>query len=281
MNEAHPISFLESIILGFVQGLTEFLPISSSGHLVIMQNVFGIGGSQVLFDITVHGGTLLAIFLVFKKDLAELSRTAAAILTGRRSDNRTAERMVVGIAVGTVPTAVIGVAFSEQFHRMFASMTAAGVGLLVTGVVLLSTVFKVKPRIDSRTHISFVHALIIGTAQGLAIIPGISRSGTTIAVALALGVDRELAVRFSFLLAVPAIVGAMAFEMKGHLFGAEGVSQDLGLTAMFSGAAVAAVTGVFALRLLLGVVRQGRISWFAYYCWVLGIMAIVLGLTRG
>ena len=128
MSETHPISLFESIILGFVQGATEFLPVSSSGHLVIIQNLFGVQGSVVLFDVMVHVGTLSAILLVFRNDIADLAHTAVGALTGRMSNNHAEQGVLAGIIVGSIPTAFIGLMFSEQFKHLFASVTAAGVG---------------------------------------------------------------------------------------------------------------------------------------------------------
>ena len=285
MSEPHPISLLESIILGFVQGATEFLPVSSSGHLVIIQNLFGVQGSIVLFDVMVHVGTLAAIVLVFRKDIADLVNVVINILTGKIA-NDTAERSVVaGIVIGSIPTAFIGLAFSDQFKQLFSSMTAAGIGLLFTGLILMSTIIRRSAGSNTEAreggHIQFTQALLIGVAQGLAITPGVSRSGTTIAVALLLGVERGLAARFSFLLAIPAILGALALELRDHFQAVAAVPAHTDTTVMLIGAVVAAVTGIFALKFLLRIVRHGKISLFAYYCWALGAIAIVLGIMRG
>ncbi len=262
------------MILGVVQGATEFLPISSSGHLVILQTLFG-AEPGLLFDVMLHVGTLAAIIIVFRKDLARLARAGA--------DARSDRWMLSAIAAGCVPTALIGVAFSEQFERMFTSMTAAGIGLMATGLILMCTAWRNKWLSDdggrSYERINIGQALLIGTAQGLAIIPGVSRSGATIAVALLLGVERELAARFSFLLAVPAILGALAFELKDYRSAAS--PGGAGAAAMLLGPLVAAVVGVFALKLLLEIVRKGRISLFAYYCWALGLLAIGYGIFKG
>jgi undecaprenyl-diphosphatase len=268
-----------------VQGATEFLPVSSSGHLVILQVLFGQDEPQLLFDVMVHVGTLVAIFVVFRKDIADLLRTAFAVVGIGETEGRTGRWMPVAIAVGCVPTALIGVTFAEQFERLFASMTAAGSGLIVTGLILMSTVWKGKSSSEAgaggSTQIGLGQALLIGTAQGLAIFPGVSRSGTTIAVALLLGVERELAARFSFLLAIPAVIGALAFELKGYSPAAHSGAGIAGMFIMMTGAIFAAVTGIFALTLLMNIVRRGRLSSFAYYCWAIGGLAIWHGIFRG
>ncbi len=273
------------MILGLVQGITEFLPISSSGHLVILQGLFGMSEPQVLFDVMLHAGTLAAILIVFRKDVVELVRAAIRIAVNRNLGEQPAERMLAAIAVGCVPTAFIGVVFSKQFERMFASTTAAGIGLLITGLVLIGTVWRSEPEADAGAgapeRVGLVHALLIGTAQGLAIVPGISRSGATIAVGLLLGVPRELAARFSFLLAVPAILGALAFELKGHSAAGNTAPASASMPAMLCGTLVAAVAGITALVVLLRVVKRGRIHLFAYYCWAVGLVAIALGIFKG
>jgi undecaprenyl-diphosphatase len=285
LREDASISVIKALILGFVQGVTEFLPISSSGHLVILQNLFGMAEPQVFFDVMLHVGTLAAIFVVFRKEIGELVRDSLGTVFGRRPSGQSGGHMLTSIVVGCIPTALIGIVFSKQFERMFASMTAAGFGLLLTGVILMGTEWKGMRPADSEScgsdRIRLAHALLIGTAQGLAIFPGISRSGTTIVVALLLGVERELAARFSFLLAIPAILGALALELKGTMSAAHAVSETAGMTATLFGTAIAAIIGIIALRILLRVVRGGRISLFAYYCWLVGFVAIVFGLVRG
>ena len=283
MSEGASISLIESVILGFVQGVTEFLPVSSSGHLVILQHLFGAEEAQVLFDVMLHVGTLAAIFVVFRKDIAELAKAAFGMVGGKRPESRYHEWMLKGIAVGCIPTAVIGLAFSQQFERLFASTTAAGIGLLATGSILMSTAWKSRAGAGDNfsARIRLTQALLIGAAQGIAIFPGISRSGATIAVALVLGVERESAARFSFLLAVPAILGALAFEMKDYLHASYSLPAVPGAAAMLLGMLVAAVTGIIALKFLIGVVKKGKISLFAYYCWALGLLAVGYGFFRG
>ena len=283
LSEGAPISLIESIILGLVQGATEFLPISSSGHLVIMHTLFGAGEPQLLFDVMLHVGTLAAIVVVFRKDLARLGRAACGIFRGGNTEDHEDRRLVMAIVIGCVPTALIGVGFSEHFERLFASITAAGTGLLATGIILMSTAWREKifHGAESRFpgRVGAVQALVIGAVQGLAIFPGVSRSGTTIAVALLLGIERESAARFSFLLAIPAIAGAFIFELKD--FQPATSPGITGMATMLSGMIVAAITGIVALRFLLGIVKRGRISLFAYYCWALGLLAICFGVLRG
>jgi undecaprenyl-diphosphatase len=284
-SEGAPISFLESVILGIVQGATEFLPISSSGHLVILHALFGQDDPQLIFDVMVHVGTLIAIFAVFRKDIGDLLRTALALAGIGSPENRSGWWMLAAIVAGCIPTALIGVMFAERFERLFASTTAAGGGLIVTGLILMSTAWKGKSGSESGaapvTRIGLGRALAIGTVQGLAIFPGVSRSGATIAVALLLGIERELAARFSFLLAIPAILGALVFELKDYAPAAYSGAKIAGPGDLLAGATCAAVTGIFALIFLMNIVKKGRLSFFAYYCWAVGLLAICFGIFRG
>jgi len=284
LNEGAPISLIESVILGIVQGATEFLPISSSGHLVILQQFLDMGDDQMLFDVMLHVGTLVAILVVFRKDIGELSRIFAGLVTGRRQQNRDGERMLIAIALGCIPTFFIGMSLSNVIEQMFTSIIAAGTGLIVTGIILMSTVWKKNAQdgtcAQSHGSVHFTHALLIGTVQGLALFPGISRSGTTIAAALLLGVERELAAKFSFLLAIPAILGALVFQLKDYLPGTGPVPEIPGMAVMLSGTLAATITGMIALKFLLGIVRKGRISLFAYYCWAVGLLIIVTGIIK-
>ena len=264
--------------------MTEFLPVSSSGHLVIFQALFGQDGPRLLFDVVLHVGSHVAIFVVFRESIAETARAAFGLAGFSKQAGRGDAWMPTAIIVGCVPTAVIGVCFAERFERLFASTTAAGVGLLVTGALLMSTQWgKASSKRDGGglDRVGIAHALLIGVAQGLAITPGVSRSGATIAVALLLGIERELAARFSFILAIPAILGALVFELKDHFPAGGSGSGDVGATAMLLGGLAAAVTGIIALKLLLGIVRKGKLSLFAYYCWALGLLAIGYGVLRG
>jgi undecaprenyl-diphosphatase len=273
------------VILGLVQGITEFLPVSSSGHLVILQNLLGMSEPQVLFDVMLHVGTLMAILVFFRKDIIDLIQSGVKILTTGKLSDQPGERMLAAIVIGSVPTAVIGFLFAKHIEKMFASITAAGVGLIVTGFVLMATTWKGSRMAGEKdaplNRITFIQAVLIGTAQGIAIIPGISRSGATIAGALILGVPRELAARFSFLLAIPAIVGALALELKDYSPAGHSISTSPTPGAMLSGTLVAAISGIIALTLLLRIVKRGKISLFAYYCWALGLLAVIVGVVRG
>jgi undecaprenyl-diphosphatase len=238
---------------------------------------------QVFLDVMLHVGTLSAVFIVFRRDIAELLRAGLSIVKTRKVGTASSEKMLLAIIVGSVPTALIGFLFADQFERLFSSMLSAGIGLLLTGFLLKATQRQPQEEmaraLDGSGGITVRQAGLIGTIQGLAIIPGISRSGSTIAVALLLGVPRETAARFSFLLSIPAILGALLLEGKDVLSAAgPGVTN---MPATLAGTLIASGVGILSLALLLRIVRRGRISVFAYYCWLLGALAIIGGFLKG
>ena len=276
------IDWFEALVLGMVQGATEFLPVSSSGHLVIVQNIFGLTEPAVLFDVVLHVATLLAVLWYYRKDVLAILRQSVAALRGlSKGAGWTAVqaeypffRLAWLIFVGSIPTAVLGFGFQETFEKLFGSLQAVGMMLMITGLwlpglVLLLTRFAPRgergiPRMRVRD------AVLIGLAQGLAIAPGISRSGFTLAAALLLGLERETAARYSFLLSVPSVLGALLFKLAD---GGNGVSQ----LAMFLGFVAALVAGYFCLVLLVRVVKRGQLAWFAPYCFLVGLLALYFG----
>lgn len=263
-----------AVALGILQGITEFLPVSSSGHLVIGQHLLGWQEPNLFFDVSLHVGTFLAVALVFRHDIALLVRGGLNWLRdpgGGRSDERNeARRIFTLVLCGTIPTVILGFTLKDFFERLFASVTAVGFSLLLTGTLLWLTRRKTSRWGMGPFDMRFRHAALVGLAQGLAIAPGISRSGSTIAVALLLGFQREWAGRFSFLLFVPAVLGAVTLELL-HL---NTVPNPLG--PVLWGTAAATVVGYLALRFLLAVVRHGRFHVFAPYCWALGTMCLAL-----
>ena len=250
--------------LGVVQGFTEFLPVSSSGHLVLFQTWLPVSGDPVAFDLALHLGTLVPVLWVYRKDLL------GVVTDTTRGEgpffSRRGVRLLLLLVAATIPTAVIGLSLEDVFERLFHSPAAVGVAFAITGTVLWFT--KYIRQGETLAHgLYFKHAMLIGLAQGLAITPGISRSGSTIAAGLFLGLDREAAARFSFLLSIPAICGA--FVLK---------AGDLDLTGavmgpLMIGITTSAISGYIALRLLIHLVRAGDFSKFAYYLWPLAIFA--------
>lgn len=269
---------LSAVGLGVLQGLTEFLPVSSSGHLVIGQHLLGWQDPNLFFDVCLHVGTFLAVAVVFRHDIALLVRGGLKWLRRPLSaapyERDESRRLFELVLFGTIPTVIIGFAFKDLFETLFASVRAVGFSLLITGTLLWLTRRTGSFRGWGPFDIRFRHAVLVGIAQGLAITPGISRSGTTIAVALFLGFQREWAGRFSFLLFVPAVMGAITLE----LLKLRGLPDPLG--PILWGTAAAAGTGYVALRFLLAVVRRGRFYVFAPYCWALGTVCLAMTFLR-
>lgn len=265
------------VILGIIQGLTEFLPVSSSGHLVMFQNLFGFKEPELLLDICLHVGTLIAVCIVFFKEisaiLAALVRLPALIRTagGLRpvfNDNEDV-RIAFLIVVGSIPTAILGFLFHKISNQIFGAVWIVGVMLIVTGTLLwLTRQLRLEGR--SLLRVSMKDALIVGVAQGLAVLPGMSRSGSTISVALLLGLDREVSGRYSFLLSIPAILGALLLGFDSSIT-RNSVSGGM----IFLGTFSAGIVGYAALKVLLRIIKQGQLYWFAPYCWLLGIGALI------
>jgi undecaprenyl-diphosphatase len=268
---------LQALCLGVLQGITEFLPISSSGHLALAQYLFGFREPQLFFDVAVHFGTLMAVLLVFRSDLLQilkdcysfLSRSQTSSLHHTGSGSSTGVKTASMILVGSVPTALIGLLLRDVIERLFTSPAIVGLFLWTTGLFLICSRW---PRFN-RQHLetpNVLDALVIGLVQGAAISPGLSRSGVTITTGLLLGLSPELAFRFSFLLSIPAILGALALEVY-HLGG-----SHLDWQALAVGCFSAFLVGWVALRLLQSVVVKGKLFYFAPYCFAAGIFAFVL-----
>jgi undecaprenyl-diphosphatase len=263
---------ISSIFLGVIQGLTEFLPISSSGHLVLFQNLLGFKEPELLMDCSLHLGTLLAVCIYLRSELKsmiiETRKSAINFLQVRRTvksfgDNPHAS-LTVMVLIGTFPTFLIGIFFRSSIENLFGSVSVVGVTLVVTGFILAITKF-IPENYNRSEVVGILVALAIGTAQGLALIPGISRSGATIVCGLLCGLKRDMAARFSFLLAIPAIIGAIVVQLNAEALG------KVGLLSLISGSISAALVGLIALKILMGMVRRGNLFYFAPYCWALGL----------
>jgi undecaprenyl-diphosphatase len=275
------IDWLEALVLGVVQGATEYLPVSSSGHLVIFQHLFGLTEPALLFDIVLHVATLIVVLWYYRADIAEILRHTSSALRSLGSRSGWAEvqkqypgfRLAWLIVVGTVPTALIGITLEEAFESLFASLTVVGMMLWVTGSILVATRWATDGQ-RGLQQIRLRDALLIGLVQGMAITPGISRSGSTIGVALLLGVQRETAARYSFLLSVPSIIGALLLKLGD-------AADGIGLPTMALGFLAALVSGYFCLIFLVRIVRRGRLAWFAPYCFAVGLLALLLAAFQG
>ncbi len=255
---------LSACILGAVQGLTEFLPVSSSGHLVVLQSVLPVVGDPVAFDLALHLGTLLPVVVVYRADLGRIARDAVA---GEGPWwRRRGVRLGWLVGLGSVPTAAIGLAFESRFETLFGNPGAVAWAFLLTGAILLATRFIPRGDRDEASTEGW-RAVAVGVAQGLAITPGVSRSGSTIAAGLLLGMDREFAARFSFLLSLPAILGAFALRASHVSLGGDAWMP------LLAGFSSSALVGYAALRLLLRVVRAGSFAWFSVYLWLMAGVA--------
>lgn len=261
------MTLLQAILLGALQGATEFLPVSSSGHLAIAQSLIeGFSQPGVLFDVLLHLGTMVAVAIYFRSDIKNL------ITAPFRSDEASEQhrKMLLLLIAGSVPTAIIGLAGKEFATNLFHNIPVVAAMLIVTGCILfVSERYRSGEQVGKT--LSFGDALIAGTAQGLAIIPGISRSGATIASLLLRGIDGETAARFSFLLAMPAIFGAtlLSFRELEQVPAGE-------LTLYAAGAGIALLTGLLSIHFLLAIIRRKRLYFFALYCWAVGALFLTL-----
>jgi undecaprenyl-diphosphatase len=263
-GETLDLNILHSILLGIVQGFTEFLPVSSSGHLVIFTKIFN-EAPNVPFDIMLHIATMLAVCIYFAKDIYQIIKS----FLKKWDLNDPHFKLGLLIIVASVPTAIIGYSLSDYFEAMFSSLMSVGAFLILTGalITLAESYGKAKKGIKK---MSFLDSIIIGIAQGCAIAPGLSRSGTTISASLLLGLERSFAARFSFLLSIPAIFGASIFKSKAILSGI-----NIGVIAGFI---AALISGYIAIWLFVRIIQKNNILGFAYYCFVAGGLSILASL---
>ncbi|MCX5777080.1 MAG: undecaprenyl-diphosphate phosphatase [Candidatus Firestonebacteria bacterium] len=252
------MGFWEAILLGIVQGLTEFLPVSSSGHLVIVQSfIKDFKQPGVLFDVTLHLGTVIAVVIYFRKRLLEIFKNL---------------RLLGLVLTATAVTGVIGYTFKDTFEAMFSNVRLIGAGLIITAIVLLFAE-RVKPGNKTEKEINWLQALFIGLIQGVAIIPGISRSGSTISAGLFAKLDRKFAAEFSFLLSVPAVLGAAVLESR-HLTKADMLNIDI--VVYLAGLLVAAITGFFCTKLLVNIIQKQKLYYFSIYLLIIGTIVLTV-----
>ena len=272
------MTYFEAVILGLVQGLAEFLPISSSGHLALLQQWFGIDENKVLlFAVLLHVGTLISVFIVYWKDIweliVELCLTIKDLCTGKglRLEERPVRKLGVMIIVATIPTAIIGLLFNDLFDKLYTSVLPIGIGLIITGFLL---VLAERTGNSSRgiEKMNFRNALFIGTVQGIAICPGISRSGSTLFGSLICNLDRKFAVKFVFLISIPSILGSAVMEAPDAIKAGLDMAQ---LGPILVGMVVAAVSGLIAIKTMIKIVSDKKLSYFSYYVWALGAAVVI------
>ena len=260
---------LEAFLLGLIQGLTEFLPVSSSGHLEIGKALLGVDEGGLAFSVVVHGATALSTMFVFRRDIVELVQGLF-----RRGEEGHAARKFAGlILVSMVPVGVVGLMFKDAIEaRLDGHLGAVGAALMLTAALL----WWAQRRGREGMPIGWFQALVIGVAQAVAVLPGISRSGATISAALLLGVDRAEAARFSFLMVLPPILGATALEVKDLTEGAADAASAVSSTGLLIGALAAFISGWWACRFMISLVKRNGFTGFAVYCAVAGLAALIL-----
>lgn len=264
------MSIAEALGLGLLQGATEFLPISSSGHLVVARTWLSIAEPALLFDVLLHVATLMVICYRFRARLAALTRAAALLLTGRAAD-RGDLQLLAAIAAASAATAVVGLAVSRFLLPSARTLTAVSAAFIATAAVLIATRLRPTAPAGARRP-GLGLAIAVGIAQGIAVLPGISRAGVTVAVCLFGGLDRRGAGEFAFLVSAPAVLGALALSLND----ADGLFRETGAAALAAGFAAALLMGTLCLNALLAVLRRGRLAWFAAYLLPLGAAGLLL-----
>lgn len=275
------MSYLSAIVLGLVQGIAEFLPISSSGHLSIFQQFFQLADVEhdhMFFDVLLHLGTLLAVFVAYRKDIAEILREFFAMVHLRRlpagqKPDLPARRMILMLILATLPLFLV-LPIKDYVESLYTNTFFIAFALILTGLLLFLS-DRLPRGTKTARNASMVDALLVGAAQAVAVVPGLSRSGTTIAAGMARGFDRSFAVKFSFLLSIPAVLGANVLSIADAV--RAGIDTSL-LPVYLVGVMVAMVSGYAAIGLLRFIARKGRFGGFAYYCWGAGLVTLILSL---
>ena len=270
------MDILQGIIIGIVQGLTEFLPVSSSAHLIFIQKLLGVE-SSLAFDTFLHLGSLIAVLLFFRVDIYKMLRawwlSIGDILQRRFREGFRYDpykRLAWYVILATIPVGVVGVLFESEVDALFAgSLYVPGFFLFVTGTILFLSQRIASGKIDI-SNMGWFQSLFMGLGQACAIMPGLSRSGTTIAAGLVIGLDKEFAAKFSFILSIPAILGAFIVQLKdiGSSMAIDGGAVILGFVAAF-------ISGYFAIKWLLDLIQNKSLDVFSYYCWIVGVIVFV------
>ncbi len=277
------MGYIQAIVLGLVQGLCEFLPVSSSGHLVIFQNVFGMDSSaaeNILFNVMLHLSTIIAVFIAFRKRIFKIIKAAISLIgdifkgkfSFKNSDGD--KKMVVMVVVATLPLFAFAL-IEEQIEMLFSSLLLVGIALLVTATFLiLSDIATAKAAVHAKakdaSKATLIDSIVVGLFQCIALIPGVSRSGSTITAGLLRNFDRELAVEFSFILSIPAVLGSTVLNIKDAVKMLSGANMG----PYFAGMAVALISGLLAIKFVKFIVNKNKFGKFAYYCIAAGLVAI-------
>ena len=267
------MDWIQALILGLVQGLTEYLPVSSSGHLTILSNFFGIDGADNLqFTVAVHVATVLSTLVVLWK---EIDWILMGLFKFKMNDET---KYALNILVSMIPVGIVGVFFKDKVEEAFgAGLLIVGVMLIVTSILLIFSYYA-KPRV--KEHISLWDAFVIGVAQACAVLPGLSRSGSTIATGLMLGDKKEKLAQFSFLMVIPPILGEALLDVLKAMKGDEVVNESIGLFPMIIGFVAAFLSGCFACKLMINLVKKGKLVYCGIYCAIIGVTVLTYQLTR-
>ncbi len=267
------MDWIQALILGVVQGLTEYLPVSSSGHLTIISNFFGIDGADNLeFTVAVHVATVLSTLVILWK---EIDWILMGLFKFKMNDET---KYALNILVSMIPVGIVGVFFKDKVEEAFgAGLLIVGVMLIVTSVLLIFSYYA-KPR--TKEHISLRDAFIIGVAQACAVLPGLSRSGSTIATGLMLGDKKEKLAQFSFLMVIPPILGEALLDVLKALKGEETFGGNVEFFPLAIGFIAAFLSGCFACKLMINVVKKGKLVYFGIYCAIVGAAVLIYQLTR-
>ena len=260
------MSVLEAIILGLIQGIAEFLPISSSGHLALAQHLFGIKEASLSFNVLLHVGTLVPVCIIYWKELWKLIK-------------KPFQKTTYLLIIGTIPAVISALLLGDVIESLFSSLLFLAAGFAITGGLLLF-VDTVRPGTKEDRDMTYVDALVIGCAQGVAIAPAISRSGSTISASLLRGLNRETAARFSFLLSIPAILGAAVLQVKDVITGGE-IMAGISPAAMIAGFLVAMISGYLAIQFMLALIQKAKLKVFSVYLFLLSAFILVDQLVLG
>jgi len=263
------MNIVEAIILGVVQGLAEFLPISSSGHLVIAQKLLGINSASFSFGVIVHAATLCATVIVFRQKLIQICCSLFRAQNQKSAQDHQNLKLLYLIISTTLVTGTLGLLLNDFFKSQFNSLRSVGLGLIFTGALMFLPQWIKPQNKTSFQKTSLLKAILIGLAQAFALLPGVSRSGSTIVSGLLLGFDRQDAGQYAFLISIPVILGALIFELKdlSHIDGAS-------WRVLFCGFWAAFASGWVALKFLLKWIRQGKLYYFGLYCWLVAILVL-------
>ena len=270
------MEWYEGIILGLIQGLTEFLPVSSSGHLVIGRELLGVEASEdLVFEVLVHAATVLSTIVVFRKQIWGLLKGFFKFKYNDETD------YLLKIAVSMIPVFIVGVFFKDFVEGLFGSLTAVGCALLVTALLLAFSDLASKPGKapllpagkEYRNGISYWQAFVVGLGQAIAVAPGLSRSGTTISTGLICGVKRDVMAQFSFLMVLVPILGEAFLDVVGGDF----TASSVGALPLVLGFISAFVSGLFACKVMIALVKKAKLSWFALYCAVIALCIFIFG----